>query len=232
MSGVFHILGHLVLEYVGADDRLYVLIVTMREHKELCWQLRSLCAQVPNVQYDTVWVQAIKNGWVNCLEYLRVPDLPCTHHMVKAAVENGHFDCVKYLISIGCPMKEDAGETAVIHGQLDCLKFLMDSGLIVTESMIDAAVIHGGRLEYLKFLLDISQSFVITAVKIAAKKCKLECLKFLLKIKPHLAITAAIAATEHGQFGCLEYLIESGCPIVPCIQQAVKECERRRMYLQ
>ncbi len=93
---------------------------------------------------------AIRNGNLNCLEYLTDNGYLCDYQSLAVAAGNGHLNCLEHIFNIGIPLHSSIISAAAEYGRLDCLIFAFENKCPWEEP----SVIHPNVKEFLNEVSD------------------------------------------------------------------------------
>ena len=135
-----------------------------------------------NIDFNLSCAAAVKNGKIDCIQYLRSKGCPWSDDFPKVAAEHDQLDCLQYLHKNGCPWNEDACEKAVHRDTSRCLQYLHENGCPWNEDACAKAV-HRDASRCLQYLHENGCRWQPTVLILEALRCgKLDCLKYVLGV--------------------------------------------------
>jgi len=94
----------------------------------MIWLLENGCSNYDNRQCPDAMINAVANGSIDVLEYLRKNGCDWNETACYAAAAHNQLDTLKYLHENGCPWDDTTFCVAAKCGHIDVLKYLHENG--------------------------------------------------------------------------------------------------------
>ncbi|GFH44208.1 hypothetical protein CTEN210_00682 [Chaetoceros tenuissimus] len=108
-----------------------------------------------NADFNACCIAAVRNGKIDCIEYLRSKGCQWSSEFTEAAAEHDQLDCLQYLYGNGCPWNQNICVKSV-HGDASrCLQYLHENGCEWQPEVLILKALRRGRLNCLKYVLRV-----------------------------------------------------------------------------
>jgi hypothetical protein len=97
---------------------------------------------------------AAKNGYLDCLHYLRVNGCPWDCWTVFYSCFKGHVDCLEYAIENGCPVHNGSLNVSVNLGYINCVECILQHRLLNWTSFATSKAVTKGFINILFLALE------------------------------------------------------------------------------